>query len=288
MNKGDERHQRATHSGRRYRWRPTVVERKLFVWIGGLIAAALGFVSGVAQFVGPYAHSGLQALVISVAIVATGGLAVAIAILLWKRGRSRVALPWAALVLGAVALLAAGAVGGGALRSSISGSSSSGAAQQTTSASSPDSAPLAVPTSSVSTSEIPIVTPQGSIDYPPNHALVDQKIDARGAISGLPRGHKIILLLLYGTCYFPQPTTPTGPNSWESIDVPIGGDEASGMDFTLNLADIGPRGIIELDKYNKAEKNRGSAVGICSRQELAEAYEVRLPFLASVQITRKK
>jgi hypothetical protein len=74
---------------------------------------------------------------------------------------------------------------------------------------------------------------------------------------------------------------------WQSLHVPIGGAEARGLKFVLNLADIGPNGVVALDKYNTEENHRGYPVGICSQQDLADIYETRLPFLASAPITRK-
>jgi hypothetical protein len=93
----------------------------------------------------------------------------------------------------------------------------------------------------------------------------------------------LILLLLYGDCYFPEVTQPGAGNSWSS-EISIGGEEAAGKNFILSLVDIGPGGVIALKRYNDAESASGSASGICNRQDLTKSYEAT--FLAAVQVKR--
>jgi hypothetical protein len=129
-----------------------------------------------------------------------------------------------------------------------------------------------------------LAVPQGSFEEPQEGAIVEAKVPAHGRVSGLRPGHQLILLLLYGngTCYFPDNTQIAG-DYWAG-ESQAGGDEAKGLPFTLNLADIGPNGVTALQQYQAEERTSGEARGICDRQELANEYEATI--LASVHITR--
>lgn len=80
-------------------------EKRLFLGIWTSVAAAVGFVSGVAAFTGSYTDNGLQSLLVSFVIVVTFSAGVLLGVLLWKRRRRRVAVPWSVLVLGLLVLL---------------------------------------------------------------------------------------------------------------------------------------------------------------------------------------
>lgn len=138
-------------------------------------------------------------------------------------------------------------------------------------------------TSSPATSVV-LTAPQGSFEEPQENAIVQAKVPAHGKITGLRADHQLILLMLYGddTCYFPDVTQVAG-DYWAG-ESQAGGDEAKGLPFTLNLADLGPKGVVALEEYKAAEKAAGSAPGICSQQTLAEDFDATI--LASVHIKR--
>jgi hypothetical protein len=93
---------------RRAWWRLTRGETAAFAAIIG----AVGLLSGVGQFVGPYAHSGLQALAFSVFVVALGGLVVVALVLSWTRRRRRISLHRTTIAPITLVLLAVGFAGG--------------------------------------------------------------------------------------------------------------------------------------------------------------------------------
>jgi hypothetical protein len=125
---------------------------------------------------------------------------------------------------------------------------------------------------------------RGSLTEPLDHATVPQKTLARGTICNVSGGHEIVLMLLYGDCFFPERVQVANDNTWWG-EISVGGGEAKGLDFILYLVDIGKDGVAELEAYGIAEGKRGYAVGICSKEEVMNKYQGT--FLDAVPITRE-
>lgn len=124
---------------------------------------------------------------------------------------------------------------------------------------------------------------QGSFIEPHDHDVVTRTTLASGTICNISEGHEIILMLLYGDCYFPERVQIAPDNRWWG-EIRIGGDEAKGLDFILYLVDIGPEGVSELEAYGAAERQGGNPVGICSKDEVVDKYQGS--FLDGVPIKR--
>jgi len=130
---------------------------------------------------------------------------------------------------------------------------------------------------------------QGTIDEPPDNSLVDQTVAAHGKINGFCSGHQLILLNSYdGQRYFPERMeVAVADNRWRGT-IEVGGAQDKGKSFVLELADIGPRGVIALDKYYVDESTRPSPVGIPSRAELLDVYDATFVPKAVSHVSRRR
>lgn len=263
MNRGQDEDGSGAPSQQR-RWRLKADEKAVIGRVVPVAALVLGVISGVSPFVGSNTQSRFDSFILSCIVCAVGALTVLLGVVLWKRRHDRVKLPLAVTVLAPVALLITGAASW-IVGSNISGTHRDEVAPNTNTSTTKVSAPpLSYSTPGApgdSTPSTASAAPRGSIDYPPNLAVVPQTIAARGRVFDLPKGHQVILLLRYDDCFFPERTSVDGADSWRST-IDVGGDEAAGKDFLLSLGDIGPDGVSALDKYTADEKARGSAVGI--------------------------
>lgn len=139
------------------------------------------------------------------------------------------------------------------------------------------STPTPSPTTSVA-----LTVPRASFEEPTPNAIVQQEVAAHGRVSGIRNDHQLILLLHYDNCYFPEHTQIAG-DYWAGR-IRAGADEAKGKTFTLNLADLGSKGVGALKSYEDAESKSHSARGICSQDELVGNFEATI--LAEVAIRR--
>jgi hypothetical protein len=126
----------------------------------------------------------------------------------------------------------------------------------------------------------------GRIDTPQDRTSVPVETTARGVATGIPRGHQVWLLLKVPERLRDYPASPDplalGPDGEWSDTLTIGDPKKDiGKNYVLQLVEVGPRALRQLEEYGDTEKRTGRSPGI---QEGDLASDVNP--LAVVSVTR--